>query len=110
MHIVRICALSIAITQGLHHNAQVCEPICGCDCGFRDVRAMCARDVTSDFHSVLMERASQNQKEILANLYQCVTLYISYPQQSKFAGIEKKFTLPLKIYKMESDNKVRFSY
>ena len=52
-HIVRICcAVSIAITRGLRHNAKVYEPIRRCDSDFRDVRAMSSWVVTSDFHSV----------------------------------------------------------
>ena len=33
---------------------QKCEPIRGCDCDFRDVRAMCSLEATSDYHSALL--------------------------------------------------------
>ena len=36
--------------------AKVCEPIRMCDSDFRDVRAMCSREVTSDFQGVLTFR------------------------------------------------------
>ena len=39
-------------TRILHsHNVKVREPICRCDSDFRDVRAMCSQEVTSDLHS-----------------------------------------------------------
>ena len=39
--LVHIRAFSIAITQGLRHNAKVHEPIRGCDSDFKD--AICTR-------------------------------------------------------------------
>ena len=47
---MRIRAFSIALTRVLRHDVKVREPMQACD---RDFLEMCAREVTSIFHSVL---------------------------------------------------------
>ena len=51
-HTVCMHAFSRAITRGSQHNAKVHEAIRRFDSDFKDVRAMCSREVTSDFHSL----------------------------------------------------------
>ena len=40
---------SIAITRGSRHNTKVREPFRGCDSDFRNLRAMCSREMTVRF-------------------------------------------------------------
>ena len=48
---IYIRAFSIATTRGMRHDLKVREPIRACDGGFRDVRAICWLEVTSDVQS-----------------------------------------------------------
>ena len=67
-----IHAFSIAITQGLHHNAKVSEPIRGCDSDFRDV----SRYVLAGSDVRLSQRMITRSSVLFSNL--CVKLLTGF--------------------------------